>query len=648
MNEIYENLKKYFGFDQFRKGQEQVINSLMNGHSALAIFPTGGGKSLCYQLPALSFKGITLVVTPLIALMKDQIDYLHSCGVPAIRLDSSLTADEYRQAWNDLKTGRVKLLYVSPERFSNERFVEQIKRFNLSMMVIDEAHCISEWGHNFRPDYLKLPKFSRQFKAKRVLALTATANRQVAEDIQKQFSIAHEDYLNTGFYRPNLNLQISIVDVLKRNELLLQRLKERPAGATIIYTTLQKTAETVADLLNQHGITAKPYHAGMKPDERHLIQEWFMQSPNAVVVATIAFGMGIDKADIRYVYHYNLPKSLENYMQETGRAGRDGRPSICETLACGDDMTTLENFTYADTPEAENIQALVEFILSQETTFDISQYELAYQFDIRGIVVSTLLCYLELAGIIESIGAFYSIYRYQLLISEQEIMAKFDPARVQFLKSVFNAAKRGRTWYTIDTTQTAQMVNEPRERILAALNYLDETGMITLKAEKARKLYRLLQMPADKQGLIQQLTHQFKNSENNNIERVQHLANISASGKCIVSSILNYFGEELGHNCGHCSSCEGSGPQLFIRQNYSITTEDRTLIDKLMLEHNASLATPRKLARYLSGMISPRTIRERLTKRPEFGLLAQLPFNEIQQLAEEYFSHSNTKSGMAG
>ena len=633
MNEVYNNLKNYFGFEHFRPGQEKIINSLLDGRSALAIFPTGGGKSLCYQLPALSFKGITLVVTPLIALMKDQIDYLHSCNVPAIRLDSSLTVDEYRQAWNDLKMGKVKLLYVSPERFANERFVEQIKRFNLSMMVIDEAHCISEWGHNFRPDYLKLPRFARQFKAERVLALTATANRSVAADIQQQFKIVQDDYVNTGFYRPNLNLQISIVNKAQRDDMLIQRIKDRPAGATIIYTTLQKTSELIADLLNEHGIVAKSYHAGMDSENRHSIQEWFMQSPDAVVVATIAFGMGIDKADIRYVYHYNLPKSLENYMQETGRAGRDGLPSICETLACGDDMTTLESFTYADAPEPENIEAFVEFILQQEPNFDISEYELAYQFDIRSIVISTLFCYLELEGIIESIGAFYSSYRYQFLSQEQEIIGNFNPQRRQFLEAIFNSAKKGRTWYTIDTTQSAQQLNQPRERIITALNYLDEQGMITLKTEKARRRYRFVDSPDDKQLLIQKLIDKFNHSEENNIERVQYLARISASGQCLVRSILKYFGEELGHDCGHCSSCDGAGAQIFTRQSGVITNSQAALIHNLVVESHEALATPRKLARYLAGMTSPKATRERLTRRPEFGLLGAIPFNDILEFS---------------
>lgn len=639
MSEIYANLKKYFGFDQFRPGQEQVINSLMSGHSALAIFPTGGGKSLCYQLPALSFSGITLVVTPLIALMKDQIDYLQSCNVPAMRLDSSLDADEYRQVWNDLKTGNVKLLYVSPERFSNERFVEQVKRFNLSMMVIDEAHCISEWGHNFRPDYLKLPKFARQFKAKRVLALTATANPQVADDIKKQFAIADGDYLNTGFYRPNLNLQIAVVTEFERDQVLLQRLKARPAGATIIYTTLQKTAALVAELLNKNNIIAKPYHAGMNADERHSIQEWFMQTANAVVVATIAFGMGIDKADIRYVYHYNLPKSLENYMQEIGRAGRDGLPAVCETLACGDDMTTLENFTYADTPEAENIQQLVEFVLAQAQTFDISEYELAYNFDIRRIVVSTLLCYMELAGIIESIGSFYATYRYQLIMAEQEILMKFNANRAKLLKDIFDCSKKGRIWSTVDPTRTAQVINEPRKRILAALNYLDEKRMIILQAEQVRKSYRLVQKPENTQLFIQKLTDRFKNSETQNIARVQHLARIAASGACLVKSILLYFGEAMDKDCGHCSRCEGVGAQRFVRQKRLISEAQTVMIHKLMAENHASLSTARKLARYLSGMTSPRTTRERLTRRPEFGLLNKLPFKQILLFAQKYIDN---------
>src|SRR5436190_6977756 len=335
-----------FGFDAFRPGQQDVIDALLAGRSALAVFPTGAGKSLCYQLPALLLEGMTVVVSPLIALMKDQIDFLRRSGIDAERLDSSLDAAEQREIFDRLRAGSLKLLYVAPERFNNERFLAQLARAPISLFAVDEAHCISEWGHNFRPDYLKLAQRARELAAERVLALTATATPAVVADIRTGFGIEEADAVVTGFYRPNLTLLSTPVTAAERNEQLVERLRKRPPGSTVVYVTLQRTSLSVADLLAGAGLPARPYHAGMNAEERVAVQEWWSRSQDAIVVATIAFGMGIDKADVRYVYHYNLPKSLESYAQEIGRAGRDGEESICELFACLDDVPTLENFAY--------------------------------------------------------------------------------------------------------------------------------------------------------------------------------------------------------------------------------------------------------------------------------------------------------------
>src|SRR5215203_594015 len=319
-----------FGFKSFRPGQEQVVDALLAGRSALAVFPTGAGKSLCYQLPALLLDGLTVVVSPLIALMNDQIDFLQHSGIEAARLDSSLAAAEQREIFDRLRDGALKLLYVAPDRFNNERFLGQLARARISLFAVDEAHCISEWGHNFRPDYLKLAERARELGAERVLALTATATPAVVADIQAGFGIEQADAVVTGFYRPNLTLLTTPVAARERDALLLERLRERPAGSTIVYVTLQRTSVRIAELLAEAGLPARPYHAGMAADERVAVQEWWAASDEGIVVATIAFGMGIDKADVRAVYHYNLPKSLESYSQEIGRAGRDGEPSVCE------------------------------------------------------------------------------------------------------------------------------------------------------------------------------------------------------------------------------------------------------------------------------------------------------------------------------
>ena len=327
-------LREQFGFEGFRDGQEAVVTRLLDGKSVLAIFPTGGGKSLCYQLPALMLDGLTLVISPLIALMKDQLDFLVAHGAPAARLDSTLTREENLQLFDDLRAGRLKLLYISPERLGNERFLQTIKQHTISLLAIDEAHCISEWGHNFRPDYLKIAQLAQDLRVERVLALTATATPAVAEDVREAFDIADGDEVHTGFYRPNLKLSVVPCGEAERDGALLERIQKRPTGPTIVYVTLQKTAEQVAARLSEAGLNASAYHAGLKPEDRSAIQDRFMASEAAIIVATIAFGMGVDKADIRYVYHYNLPKGLESYSQEIGRAGRDGKTSVCEMLAC--------------------------------------------------------------------------------------------------------------------------------------------------------------------------------------------------------------------------------------------------------------------------------------------------------------------------
>ena len=394
-------LRATFGFDSFRPGQEAVIEHLLAGHSAAAVFPTGSGKSLCYQLPALLLPGLTVVVSPLIALMKDQIDKLKRLGIAAERLDSTLTADESSAVMTAMRTEQLRLLYVAPERFNNERFREAIQRVRVSLFAVDEAHCISEWGHNFRPDYLKLTRFARECRAERLFALTATATPAVLEDICRQFQIEPAHAVRTGFYRPNLSLRITPVAGSEQDSALLDRLTRHERGPTIVYVTLQRTAEQVADRLARRGFDARAYHAGMKDEDRGAVQDWFAGSDRAIVVATIAFGMGIDKANIRYVYHYNLPKSLENYSQEIGRAGRDGAAALCELLACSDDINTLENFVFGDTPSFASVSSLVREVLQLGDAFDVSLYDLSFRHDIKQIVVRTLLTYLELDGYLE-------------------------------------------------------------------------------------------------------------------------------------------------------------------------------------------------------------------------------------------------------
>ncbi len=339
---MLEQLKAYFGFDRFLPLQEEIITKVLAKRDTLVLMPTGGGKSLCYQLPALRLKGLTLVVSPLIALMKDQVDGLRADGVPAGLLNSTLAAQEANQVQDQARQGKIKILYVAPERLALPGFQRFLQSLDVSLIAIDEAHCISEWGHDFRPDYRNLKSLRRDFPGVPVIALTATATEPVREDIVNQLGLDKPEIFISSFNRPNLTYTIQP----KAEPLgsLLHLLEKHQGGSAIIYRFSRKATEETALELSERGFSALPYHAGLERDLRRETQEKFIRDQVQIVVATIAFGMGIDKPDVRLVVHYDLPTTVEGYYQETGRAGRDGLPSDCVLFYSYGDRSKQEYF----------------------------------------------------------------------------------------------------------------------------------------------------------------------------------------------------------------------------------------------------------------------------------------------------------------
>jgi ATP-dependent DNA helicase RecQ len=328
--ELLPLLKQYFGFTSFRPLQEEIIRDSLAGKDTFVLLPTGGGKSLCFQLPALVRDGLTVVISPLIALMKDQVDALQASGIAATFLNSSLNADESRKRLRGLHNGEFQLLYVAPERLMLSRFLSDLQKWNVQLIAIDEAHCISEWGHDFRPEYRQISELRKYFPNVPFMALTATATGRVREDIVSHLKLREPKCYVASFNRPNLTYRVLAKN--KPYDQLLNFLRTRPKESGIVYCMSRKSTESVAANLSEDGLKAKPYHAGLTPKERSSHQELFLRDDVRVICATIAFGMGINKPNVRFVVHYDLPKNIEGYYQETGRAGRDGLPGECVLL----------------------------------------------------------------------------------------------------------------------------------------------------------------------------------------------------------------------------------------------------------------------------------------------------------------------------
>ncbi|KAI0756886.1 ATP-dependent DNA helicase [Daedaleopsis nitida] len=639
MEQAYEVLKNTFGFASFRLEQEAVIRRLIvDNENALVLFPTGGGKSLTYQIPALCLEGLTLVISPLIALMKDQVDALVARNVKAASLDSTQGMDRSTWIKQEVLSGSMKILYVAPERLNNEGFIAMMKQVPISLLAVDESHCISQWGASFRPEYLKIARFAEEMDVQRVLCLTATATPTVAKDICDNFYIdRNAGVFRIPVYRSNLALKMEVfTNIEQKIKRLVEILKAR-IGPAIVYVTLQKHAEEVSSGLRQHKLESMIYHAGLPNEERTRVQLQFMKSERDIVVATIAFGMGIDKANIRQVVHFHMPKTLENYSQEVGRAGRDGLPSDCYMFLCGTDIPILEGFARGDTCAKRDIELWIQEVSLKQPatdgTLDFNHYQQAKDFDIRQNVLGLLYAQLELDyGYIRAITPFFSIYD----ISQrgagglQKIMAD-NSAPAKAIRTYWTSKGSG---YTIDMVLAAERSHIPRSDLARMVSQWDMDGHIISKPSQIRARYMVLKpMPkATKEikNLADMIYQRMVTREDESIEKIRRVIEFATNDDCMAQGLASYFGDEDAvpdGMCGQCTFCmTGTGVE-FAPVATSIPDPVRI---KQVLDACPERDDPRLLARMAFGITSPRlTYGKWSSAHPLFGSMVDTDFNAL-------------------
>ncbi len=554
-----EALQTHFGFAEFREGQAEVVESILAGKNSVVIMPTGGGKSLCYQLPAMMLDGVTLVVSPLIALMKDQVDALKTLNIPTTFINSSISYGEAKKRLSEIRRGIYKLVYIAPERFRSETFTDAMAEVQVKLLAIDEAHCISHWGHDFRPDYLRLKKAVELLGNPQIIALTATATQKVRDDIIAQLGLENPRIFVAGFDRPNLHLRVAHPQTEKEKIVTIKTLLKNSGGSGIIYTATRKAVETVAAKLKMADLSVEAYHAGMTDQERSRAQEKFMNGECQAIVATNAFGMGIDKSDIRFVIHFQVPGSIEAYYQEIGRAGRDNLPAECVLLFNYADTRTHQFFLEGSHPPTELIADVYEELYSSGQEYlELTPREIAGRLRLKNeMSIYSALVILEKAGHIErgrpSNTALLAMLKKPLDEALNTISDEGNEGGLlRDLIFTRNVNDREQTEFDLSTVcASLGLTDHEARRGLSTLSALDVIEY--RNAFQGRGIHLLDKEP---QQLLRIDTKEIEARLAAERHKLRKMLDYCYYEKCLRSYILNYFGERKHlHNCGTCSNC---------------------------------------------------------------------------------------------
>jgi len=645
-------MEKVFGFREFRPGQEEILEAIFSGEETLVVMPTGGGKSLCYQLPALLLPGITLVISPLIALMKDQVDSLRVFEVPAISVHSLMGIGEQEEVLRKIAEGSYKLIYASPERLRSAPFLKALKKRPISLVAVDEAHCISIWGHDFRPDYLKIGQALEWLGRPQTIALTATATDRVREDIIFQLKLRAPKLFITGFDRKNLFFEVVPVKSSKEKFSHLAGRLEGLRGGAIVYVGTRKGVESIVRDLDREGIEALGYHAGLEEEERSRIQEAFLEGQANIVVSTNAFGMGIDRSDIRLIMHYNFPGSIEAYYQECGRAGRDGDPSTCLLLFSLSDRRLQEFFIEMSYPDREVILSVYQTLLQRpEDPIWLTYREMGLLCNppAAEMAVSSCLKILEEAGVVHRLHRYENLAELYLKRTPKEILngiLKKSPSKTTFMEILTDhyteeELLEGIQFLPEEMIEKAHLSRETFRRLMTDLEEQGEgTYIPPFRGRGVRLLSRMTpsELPINFETLQLRKAHQ--------LEKLNRIMDYGALSRCRRAFLLQYFGEYYpSQNCGGCDHCENLKVKPTTEENLS----DPLLPIKILsgvarMKGRFGLGMAVKM---LTGSKDKAIGKFKLDQLSTYGLLAEFTQEQVENWIQELLGQGYLKQESA-